>query len=73
MMTRPKEGWDELPSGLLSRMGHSTRAMETFFSFDEPERRAILDNITGAQTGEEAKARIEQTLHELEQGRSGMR
>ena len=54
-------------------MGHSTRAMETFFSFDESERRAILENIQGAATGAEAKARIEHTMHALEQGRSGMR
>lgn len=72
-MATPKEGWDELPSGLLARMGHNTRAMETFFSFDESERQAILQNIAGAQTGEEAKARIEHTLHELEQGYPGMR
>ena len=72
-MTRPKEGWDELPSGLLARMGHSTRAMETFFSFDESERNAILKNIRDASTGTEAKARIEHTMHELEQGRSGIR
>ncbi|MBQ8144085.1 MAG: YdeI/OmpD-associated family protein [Butyricicoccus sp.] len=72
-MTRPKEGWDELPSGLLARMGHSTRAMETFFSFDESERHAILENIQGAATGAEAKARIEHTMNELEQGRSGIR
>ena len=72
-MTRPKESWDELPSGLLARMGHSTRAMETFFSFDESERHAILENIQGAATGEEAKARIEHTMRELEQGCSGIR
>ena len=72
-MTRPPEGWDELPSGLLARMGHSTRAMETFFSFDEHERRAILENIQNASTGTEAKSRIEHTMQELEQGRSGIR
>ena len=72
-MTRPQEGWDDLPSGLLARMGHSTRAMETFFSFDESERHAILENIREASTGAEAKSRIEHTMHELEQGRSGIR
>ena len=72
-MARPGESWEELPSGLLTRMGHNTRAMETFFSCDEAERQAILDNITSATTGDEAKARIEHTLHELEQGRSNVR
>ena len=72
-MARSGESWEELPSGLLARMGHNTRAMETFFSCDETERQAILDNITSATTGDEAKARIEHTLHELEQGRSNVR
>ena len=72
-MARPGDSWEELPSGLLARMGHNTRAMETFFSCDKAERQAILDNITSATTGEEAKARIEHTLHELEQGRTDVR
>ena len=72
-MARPGESWEELPRGLLARMGHNTRAMETFISCDEAKRQAILDNITSATTGDEAKARIEHTLHELEQGRSNVR
>lgn len=72
-MARPGESWEELPSGLLARMGRNTRAMETFFSCDDAERQAILDHITSATTGEEAKARIEHTLHELEQGRPDVR
>ena len=63
-----KENWEELPSGLLARMGHNTRAMETFFSYDAEKRHAILENIKNAPTGKEAKARIEYTLHTLERG-----
>ena len=67
-VTLKKGNWQELPSGLLARTGHNTRAMETFFSYDAEERRAILENIQNAPTGEEAKAQIEYTLHALELG-----
>lgn len=57
---------DELPVGLLERLGQNTRAMEGFFSLTEPERQQILAAITGAKTGTDAKARVENAVASLE-------
>ena len=68
MENRRPEGPEELPQGLLQRMGHSTRAMENFFSLSRAQQQALLSNIEASSTGDEAKSRIEQTLSALESG-----
>ena len=60
----------EIPTGLMSRMAHSTRAMDGFFSLDDSRRDALVQYIQGAQTGEEAKSRMEEAVEALEQADS---
>lgn len=69
--TRP-EGPEELPQGLLQRMGHSTRAMESFFSLSRAQQQALLQNIEASTTGDEAKSRIEETFSVLESGNTDL-
>ncbi len=57
----------EIPTGLMSRMAHSTRAMDGFFSLDDDRRDALVQYIQGAQTGAEAKSRMEEAVEALEQ------
>lgn len=57
----------EIPTGLMSRMANSTRAMDGFFSLDDDRRDALVQYIQGAQTGAEAKSRMEEAVEALEQ------
>lgn len=65
----------ELPAGLMGRMAHSTRAMNGFFSLEEGRQQALVSYIQSAQSGEEAKSRIEEAVEALEQSETpfGMR
>ena len=60
----------EVPTGLMSRMPHSTRAMNGFFSLGEERQEALVDYIQGAQSGAEAKSRIEEAMEALEHSQS---
>ena len=57
----------EIPTGLMSRMAHSTRAMDGFFSLDDDRRDALVQYIQGAQTGAEAKSRMEEAVEGFEE------
>lgn len=60
------ENRPEMPSGLMSRMAHHTRAMDGFFSLDKSQQKALVRYIQGAESGDEAKSRIEETVEALE-------
>ncbi|MGN1008797.1 MAG: hypothetical protein ACI4PV_07600 [Butyricicoccus sp.] len=54
------------PEELLYRMGHSTRAMNAFFSLDEHEREAVLGSIAAEPDITQAEARMEREMAWLE-------
>lgn len=54
------------PEELLYHMGHSTRAMNAFFSMDEDERAAALNRIAAEPTSQQAEAQMERELTRLE-------
>ncbi|MGM9612345.1 MAG: hypothetical protein ACI3XZ_02470 [Butyricicoccus sp.] len=53
------------PEELLYRMGHSTRAMNAFFSLDEHEREAVLGSIV-SPSRTQAEAQMEREMAWLE-------
>ncbi|MBS7225261.1 MAG: hypothetical protein KH050_07925 [Clostridiaceae bacterium] len=54
------------PEELLYHMGHSTRAMNAFFSMNEEERSAILNGIAVQSTPEQAELQMEKEFSRLE-------
>ncbi len=54
----------EIPSGFMSRIAHSTRAMDAFFSLDEDRQQALAQYLTGEP--EAVKSRIEEAVEALE-------
>ena len=54
------------PEELLYRMGHSTRAMNAFFSLDEREREAVLNGIAVQPDAAQAETQIEKEMARLE-------
>lgn len=66
-MQEPRD-LEALPTGLMMRMAHNTRAMEGFFALPYDRREALLENIRTAPTGDEAKSRIEHTIDALMEG-----
>lgn len=55
----------EVPSEFMSRIAHSTRAMDGFFSLSEERQEALAQYLTGAP--DEAKSRIEEATEALEE------
>lgn len=56
---------EELPLGLMMRLGQDLSAMNTFSNLNDSEKMQMVDYIKQATTGDEAKARIEQVLDAL--------
>ena len=54
------------PEELLYRMGHSTRAMNAFFSMDEEAREAALGRIATEPDAAQAEAQMEKEMTRLE-------
>ena len=54
------------PEDLLYRMGHSTRAMSTFFSLQEEEREATLARIRLKDNLADTQAQIDAEMSRLE-------
>ena len=54
------------PEELLYRMGHSTRAMNAFFSMDEEAREAALGRIAADPDAAQAEAQMEKEMARLE-------
>lgn len=57
-----------MPLGLGMAIAQDTRAMDGFFSLDDRQKIELVDYIQSAQTGEEAKSRIESTVQMLHDG-----
>ena len=60
------KGIPDMPTGLMSRMAHSTRAMDGFFSLSPNRQEALADYIQSAPSESEVKSRIEEVTEALE-------
>lgn len=60
------KGIPEMPTELMSRMAHSTRAMDGFFSLSRNRQEALAEYIQSAPDENEAKSRIEEATEALE-------
>lgn len=56
----------EVPSEFMSRIAHSTRAMDGFFSLDEDRQEALAQYLSSAGDDETGKSRIEEVTEVLE-------
>lgn len=61
-----KERFPEIPTELMSRMAHDTRAMDGFFSLSHGQQEALSQYIQSAPDEEAAKSRIEEATAALE-------
>lgn len=58
----------ELPVGLAMQLAMHEHAMLNFSALREDQRAALVRFVQGAQTGEEAKQRIQTAVERLEAG-----
>lgn len=56
---------EELPLGFMMQLGMDAEAMTYFSNLSEDQKASLVAYMKGASTGEEAKARIEETLTQL--------
>lgn len=68
MMEKHSDRKLDLPVALGNRMGHDTRAMDTFFGLDEERRQQVIRYVQSAQDGADAKSRVEHTMRLLSEG-----
>lgn len=63
-----KNAMGEMPTGLMSRIAHHTRAMDSYFSLSQDEQNTLMRFIESSATGAEAKSRVEHVVEALEKG-----
>lgn len=60
----------DLPLGLMMQLGQDLGAMEAFAGLDEGQKAQMIDYIKDAQTGDEAKERIDEVMDSLDSHQS---
>ena len=56
---------EDLPLGLMMQLGQDMNAMSYFVALSDEQKEAVISYIRGAQSGEDAKVRVEHVMNQL--------
>jgi len=65
----PNPDGPDLPLGLGMQLAQNPKALDAFGRMSNEQKFGLIDYIQGAQTGDEAKSRMAETINKLNENR----